>query len=93
MAIKTCTHQSSCMGLSHCGPFVCAQECNLYQLMKERTTLLPESRIRSWAYQILDGLAHIHKLGYFHRDMKPGEGPACGALHGGEHGAGTRLQG
>lgn len=48
------------------------QECNLYQLMKERNALLPESRIRSWAYQILEGLAHIHKLGYFHRDMKPG---------------------
>lgn len=54
------------------GAYALVQECNLYQLMKERTSLLPESRIRSWAYQILEGLAHIHKLGYFHRDMKPG---------------------
>ena len=47
-------------------------ECNLYQLMKDRTKLLPESRIRNWSYQIFQGLAYIHKQGYFHRDMKPG---------------------
>lgn len=48
------------------------QDCNLYQLMKDRTTYIPESRIRSWCYQILQGLSYIHKHGYFHRDMKPG---------------------
>lgn len=48
------------------------QDCNLYQLVKDRTTYIPESRIRSWCYQILQGLAYIHKHGYFHRDMKPG---------------------
>ena len=48
------------------------QDCNLYQLMKDRTTFMPESRIRSWCHQILQGLAYIHKHGYFHRDMKPG---------------------
>ncbi|KAA6429954.1 MAG: mitogen-activated kinase 7 [Trebouxia sp. A1-2] len=46
-------------------------DCNLYQLMKDRTKLMPESRIRSWCHQILQGLAYIHKHGYFHRDMKP----------------------
>ena len=49
------------------------QDCNLYQLMKDRTKLMPESRIRSWCHQILQGLAYIHKHGYFHRDMKPGK--------------------
>lgn len=45
---------------------------------------MSESRIRSWCHQILQGLAYIHKHGYFHRDMKPGldallniNGPSC----------------
>mmetsp|Transcript_36735 Transcript_36735/g.87287 ORF Transcript_36735/g.87287 Transcript_36735/m.87287 type:complete len:485 (-) Transcript_36735:432-1886(-) len=46
-------------------------DCNIYQLMKDRDKLFPESRIRNWMYQILQGLAYIHKQGYFHRDMKP----------------------
>ncbi|EDO41147.1 predicted protein, partial [Nematostella vectensis] len=44
---------------------------NLYQMMKNRDKLLPESVIRNVIYQILQGLAFIHKHGYFHRDMKP----------------------
>ncbi len=44
----------------------------MYQLMKDRDKLFPESRIRNWCYQIFQGLAYIHKQGYFHRDMKPG---------------------
>ncbi|KAL6745198.1 kinase-like domain-containing protein [Haematococcus lacustris] len=48
-------------------------ECNLHQLMKDRDKFLPESRIRNWCYQILQGLAYSHKHGFFHRDMKPGK--------------------
>lgn len=48
------------------------QECNVYQLTKDRDKFLPESRIRNWCYQIFQGLAYIHKHGFFHRDMKPG---------------------
>ncbi|XP_066517362.1 serine/threonine-protein kinase ICK-like [Hoplias malabaricus] len=44
---------------------------NLYQLMKERTRLFPESAVRNIMFQILQGLAFIHKHGFFHRDMKP----------------------
>uniref|UniRef100_A0A8C5Q7F6 non-specific serine/threonine protein kinase n=1 Tax=Leptobrachium leishanense TaxID=445787 RepID=A0A8C5Q7F6_9ANUR len=44
---------------------------NLYQLMKDRTKLFPESILRNIVFQILQGLAFIHKHGYFHRDMKP----------------------
>ncbi|XP_078011449.1 serine/threonine-protein kinase ICK isoform X2 [Phascolarctos cinereus] len=44
---------------------------NLYQLMKERNKLFPESAIRNIMYQILQGLAFIHKHGFFHRDLKP----------------------
>ncbi|XP_061777902.1 serine/threonine-protein kinase MAK isoform X2 [Nerophis ophidion] len=44
---------------------------NLYQLMKDRMRLIPESVIRNISYQILQGLSFIHKHGFFHRDMKP----------------------
>uniref|UniRef100_A0A8D0H3W1 non-specific serine/threonine protein kinase n=1 Tax=Sphenodon punctatus TaxID=8508 RepID=A0A8D0H3W1_SPHPU len=44
---------------------------NLYQLMKDRNKLFPESVIRNIMFQILQGLAFIHKHGFFHRDMKP----------------------
>ncbi|XP_072107220.1 serine/threonine-protein kinase ICK-like isoform X1 [Mobula birostris] len=44
---------------------------NLYQLMRDRNRLFPESSIRNIMYQILQGLAFIHKHGFFHRDMKP----------------------
>ncbi|XP_026869434.2 serine/threonine-protein kinase MAK isoform X2 [Electrophorus electricus] len=44
---------------------------NLYQLMKDRNKLFPESVIRNITFQILQGLSFIHKHGFFHRDMKP----------------------
>ncbi|EDV23130.1 uncharacterized protein TRIADDRAFT_27686 [Trichoplax adhaerens] len=44
---------------------------NLYQLMKKRDKLFPERVIRNISYQILQGLAFMHKQGFFHRDMKP----------------------
>lgn len=48
---------------------------NLYQLMKERyesgAKTFPEHMIRNMMYQVLQGLAFMHKHGYFHRDMKP----------------------
>ncbi|XP_037541321.1 serine/threonine-protein kinase ICK [Nematolebias whitei] len=44
---------------------------NLYQLMKDRARLFPESAVRNIMFQILQGLVFIHKHGFFHRDMKP----------------------
>jgi len=48
---------------------------NLYQLMKERydhgDKVFPENMIRNMMFQVLQGLAFMHKHGYFHRDMKP----------------------
>nr|CBN81830.1 Serine/threonine-protein kinase MAK [Dicentrarchus labrax] len=44
---------------------------NLYQLMKDRRKLFPESVIRNISFQILQGLSFMHKHGFFHRDMKP----------------------
>ncbi|XP_008215244.1 serine/threonine-protein kinase MAK isoform X1 [Nasonia vitripennis] len=44
---------------------------NLYQLMKDRDKLFPEPVIKNMVYQVLQGLAFMHKHGFFHRDMKP----------------------
>ncbi|XP_018016912.1 serine/threonine-protein kinase MAK isoform X2 [Hyalella azteca] len=44
---------------------------NLYQLMKNSDKLFSESVIRNMMWQVLQGLAFMHKHGYFHRDMKP----------------------
>lgn len=44
---------------------------NVYQLIKDRTTDLPENQIKSIIYQTLEGLAYMHKHGFFHRDLKP----------------------
>lgn len=43
------------------------QDCNLYQMVKDRDKYFPESRVRNWCYQVLQGLAFMHKQGYFHR--------------------------
>lgn len=44
---------------------------NLYQLIKDREKPFPEPVIRNILYQILHGLAFMHKHGFFHRDIKP----------------------
>ncbi|KAF1668329.1 Serine/threonine-protein kinase MAK, partial [Aptenodytes patagonicus] len=44
---------------------------NLYQLMKDRHKLFPESVIRNMMYQILQGLAFIHKHGRELRSQPP----------------------
>jgi protein kinase len=46
-------------------------EKNLYQVMKDRDKHFPEATIRNYMYQILQGLAYMHKHSYFHRDVKP----------------------
>lgn len=44
---------------------------NVYQLMKELRKPLPEVQIRNIIFQTLQGLAYMHRHGYFHRDLKP----------------------
>lgn len=46
-------------------------EKNVYQLTKDRKKFFAEASIRKYMYQILAGLAYMHKHGFFHRDMKP----------------------
>ena len=44
---------------------------NLYQFIKDQETSIPEPTIRHILYQILTGLAFMHRHGFFHRDLKP----------------------
>ena len=47
-------------------------EKDLFELMKARSPKkLNENQIRNITYQTLQGLAFMHKYGFFHRDMKP----------------------
>ena len=47
-------------------------ETDLYELMKKRSPgKLSEEEIKDIIYQTLLGLYHMHKYGFFHRDMKP----------------------
>lgn len=46
-------------------------EGNLYEMMKNRDRHFPESKIRNIMYQIFQGMAFMHKHGFFHRDVKP----------------------
>ena len=50
-------------------------ETDLYELMKKRAPQkLSEEEIKDITYQTLLGLFHMHKYGFFHRDMKIGIG-------------------
>ncbi|KAG5885206.1 hypothetical protein JTB14_012229 [Gonioctena quinquepunctata] len=44
---------------------------NLYQHIKDRRVPFPEATVRNMLQQILQGLAFIHRHGFFHRDLKP----------------------
>lgn len=47
---------------------------NLYQYYlthKENGSKIPEIQLKQIFYQIVEGLAYMHKHGFFHRDLKP----------------------
>mmetsp|Transcript_52210 Transcript_52210/g.59662 ORF Transcript_52210/g.59662 Transcript_52210/m.59662 type:complete len:523 (-) Transcript_52210:909-2477(-) len=46
-------------------------EQNVYQLMTKRQSKMGEAEVKSIVYQTLQGLAFMHKHGFFHRDLKP----------------------
>ena len=44
---------------------------NLYEVIKSRKNHLTEARCRTYIYQTLKALDHMHRNGIFHRDIKP----------------------
>jgi len=46
-------------------------EANLYEFMKSRVRMIPESKVRNITWQTMQAVHHMHKHGFFHRDMKP----------------------
>lgn len=46
-------------------------ERNLYEAIKGRPNYLPEARVKSYIYQLLKAIEHMHRNGIFHRDIKP----------------------
>ncbi|CAM9251163.1 unnamed protein product, partial [Phaeothamnion confervicola] len=46
-------------------------EGNLYEVVRRRERQFSETAIRNIMYQVLQGIAFMHKHGFFHRDIKP----------------------
>ena len=45
-------------------------DMNIYELIRGRRHYLPEARIKSYMYQLLKSMDHMHRNGIFHRDIK-----------------------
>ena len=46
-------------------------ELNMYEWIKGRRHYLPEVKVKSYIYQLLKSIDHMHRNGIFHRDIKP----------------------
>ena len=44
---------------------------NVYELIKDRRSYLPEGKIKLYMYQLCKAIYHMHRNGIFHRDVKP----------------------
>ncbi|KAJ3304367.1 hypothetical protein HDV03_002848 [Kappamyces sp. JEL0829] len=46
---------------------------NLYQRIRDRNgSLFSEDQVKRYSFEMLKGLEYMHKMGFFHRDLKPG---------------------
>lgn len=46
-------------------------DANLYELIKGRRQYLSSTLVKSYMWQLMKSLDHMHKKGIFHRDIKP----------------------
>ncbi|XP_022090583.1 MAPK/MAK/MRK overlapping kinase-like isoform X2 [Acanthaster planci] len=46
-------------------------DMNIYELIRGRRHYLAEMKVKSYMYQLLKSLDHMHRNGIFHRDVKP----------------------
>eukprot|EP01035_Chromulina_nebulosa_P055657 gene55657-76275_t len=46
-------------------------DANLYELIRGRRHYLSPALVRSYMWQLMKSLDHMHKKGIFHRDIKP----------------------
>ena len=46
-------------------------DMNVYEVMKDRKSYLPEARVTRWMYQLFQAIQYMHKHHLFHRDVKP----------------------
>ncbi|WIA11475.1 hypothetical protein OEZ85_011589 [Tetradesmus obliquus] len=46
-------------------------DMNIYELIRGRRHYVAEDRVRSYLYQLMKSLDHMHRNGIFHRDIKP----------------------
>ncbi|CAM6059097.1 unnamed protein product [Sphagnum tenellum] len=46
-------------------------EMNIYELIRGRQNYVSEDRIKSYMYQLMKAMDHMHRNGIFHRDIKP----------------------
>lgn len=45
----------------------CLQDMNIYELIRGRRHYVAEDRVRSYMYQLMKALDHMHRNGIFHR--------------------------
>jgi len=46
-------------------------DMNIYELIRGRRHYVAEERIKSYMYQLIKSMDHMHRNGIFHRDIKP----------------------